>query len=50
MNTSPSKDETLNQAAARLAEILVEAITEKYAKKRKKAKSPESPSELSQGS
>ena len=37
----------MNIAASQLAEILVRAISEKYAKKRKKEKSSDSPSKLS---
>jgi len=49
--TKPNSDNNdhIDIAASRLAELLVAAIDEKYAKKRKKAKSPSSPSKLSTG-
>ena len=46
---SPNTDDHdhIDIAASRLAEILVQAIDEKYAKRRKKAKSSDSPFKLS---
>jgi len=49
INPNTDNHDHIDIAASRLAELLVAAIEEKYAKKRKKTKPPESSPKLSTG-
>lgn len=48
-NSEESRERDINEAAVRLAELLVEAIDAKCSKRRKKVEPPTPPSDLLQG-